>query len=1059
MRIALFLWMRLIFRPQNHAWRPLLCSLFLSVFATSMVVAQTIQGIVIDAGSGEPIIGATILEKNSDNNGTITDFDGKFELEAQTETPILVVSYVGFQTIEVPYNGEDQLTIQLSGGLALDEIVVTALGIEREKKALGYAVQEIGGPELVVARENNIANAISGKIAGLQVIRGSNGPAGSSKIVLRGNNSLTGDNQPLIVIDGIPMDNFTGATNNDFWAPSLDLGNGLGDLNPENIASMTVLKGASAAALYGSRAGNGVILITTKTGKAQPGLGITYSGTLGSSSIFLKPEFQNVYGQGSDGIYNVLSSQSWGPEIAGQSIELWDGSTGTMEAHDNLGNYFGSGTSWNHSLSFQQQVSESSSLFSSINYLSDKSMIPGATLERINLLTRAVSHFGHNDRWSTDVKVQYMKTGAENRPLNGHANISNSFSTMYLLPRSIDVTSFSEGVDEFGNMIWYLPSNAVNPYWAYRNNLNSDTRNRFMVNGVVKNQLTDWLTGEIRAGFDLYNTNSETKQYGGSPLSSTGRYGLGSNSFVEGNYSALLTATKDDLFGKLGGTINVGGNLMHQTHKGLSSNSGILVVPNLFSLNNGVDNPSVFQNFSERKINSLYGTVQFNYDGYLFLDITGRNDWSSTLSKENRSFFYPSVSTSWVFTDMIEANGGNLPQWLMFGKIRASYAAVGNDLPPYQLYNFYSIGNDPNGNTIASKNGTLYNPDVRSELIKSWEVGFDARLFENRLGIDFSYYKSNATRQLINIPLNPLSGYNAQKVNAGDIENKGFELTLNGTIFENIDGFTWDMSLNYAKNINTVVELTEDVSQYGLGVFDNMSILAVAGERYGEIWGTEYTRVTDESSPHFGKIIVDASGIPLGNAERVRLGNQQPDALVGFNNTFSYKNISLSMQIDGRFGGEIFSGTIRALQQTGSAAVTVVNGQREDIVFDGVYETEPGSGIYEVNTEPVSPQIYWTTITARTGNLGITEANIYDATNIRIRTMQINYTVPQNWIQNVGMQKLQIGASMNNVAMLTSHLNGVDPESVYATATNAVGFENLSPPTSRSIFFNLLVGF
>lgn len=1053
---SLFQRMEFVLRSYSQTWGMLICIFLVSAF-TASVNAQTIQGTITDAESGEPIIGATVMEKNTDNNGTITDFDGKFELVTQTESPVLVVSYVGYQNTEVAYDGEEMMNILLYSGLALDEIVVTALGIEREKKALGYAVQEIGGADLVVARENNIANAISGKIAGLQVIRGSHGPGSSSKIVLRGNNSLTGNNQPLIVIDGIPMDNFTGATNNDFWLPSADMGNGLGDLNPENIASMTVLKGASAAALYGSRAGNGVILITTKTGTTQPGLGITYSGTLGSSSLFMKPEIQSAFGQGSNGIYNVLGTQSWGPEITGQSIELWDGSTGNMQAHDNLENYFGSGTSWNHSLSFQQQVTDGTSIFSSINYLTDNSMIPGATLDRLNLLTRSVSHFGYDDRWTADVKVQYMKTSAENRPISGHQHISNSFSTMYLLPRSIDVTSFSEGADEFGNMIWFLPSNAVNPYWASRNNLNADTRNRFLVNGLVKNQLTDWLSAEIRAGFDLYTTNTESKLYGGSPLASTGRYSLGSNSFVEGNYSALLSATRDDLLGKLGGAVTVGGNLMHQTNKSLSSNSGLLVVPNLFSLNNGVDRPSVFQGFNERKINSLYGTVQFNYDGYLFLDVTGRNDWSSTLSPENRSFFYPSVSTSWVFTDMIEANGGNLPNWLMFGKVRASYAAVGNDLPPYQLYNFYSIGNDPNGNTTASKNGVLFNPDVKSELIKSWELGLDARLFENRLGVDFSYYKSNATRQLIDIPLNPLSGYNAQKVNAGDIENKGFELTLNGTILENIDGFTWEMSVNYSKNINTVIELTEDVTQYSLGGFDNFSILAVAGERYGELWGTEFMRVTDESSPHFGKVIVDASGYPLANPERVRLGNQQPDALLGFNNTFRYKNVSLSMQIDGRFGGEIFSGTNRALQQSGNAAETVIDGKRADIVYDGVVEQEGGG--YAVNTEPVSPQTLWNAITARSGNLGINEYNVYDATNIRIRTIQLNYSFPREMIRNIGMQKLQIGASMNNVAMLSSHLNGVDPESVYATATNAVGFENLTSPTSRSVYFNLLIGF
>lgn len=1034
---------------------PGLFFLFFTFFAGHLATAQSVTGTVVDAGNQEPIIGASILEKGT-NNGTTTDFDGRFELNLTTDEAVLVVSYVGYQAQEVEYKGEE-LLIELSGGLALDEIVVTALGIRREKKALGYSVQEIGGADLVVARENNIANAISGKIAGLQVVRSSNGPAGSSKIVLRGNNSLTGDNQPLIVIDGIPMDNFTGASNNDFWNPSIDMGNGLGDLNPENIESMSVLKGASAAALYGSRAGNGVILITTKSGTAREGLGITYSGTLGTTSLFMKPEFQNVFGQGNNGLYSNLSSQSWGPEIKGQPIELRDGTTSTMNQHNNLENYFSSGTSWNHSLTFDQKVSASTSVFSSLNYLTDQSMIPGAKLDRLNLMTRAVSNFGPEDSWTTDVKVQYIQSKAHNRPLSG-VNTSNPFATMYLMPRSVDVTRYSAGSDEFGNMIWYLSSNNVNPYWAYRNNLNQDSRDRFLVNGSVRNQITDWLFGEIRAGFDLYNTHTETKQYGGSPLSPTGRYSLGNNAFTEGNYSFLLSASQDNLFGKFGGTFNFGGNLMHQTSNNLSSNSGVLVVPNLFALNNGESNPTVDHGFSERKINSLYGTFQTNYAGFLFLDITGRNDWSSTLSKENRSFFYPSVSTSWVISDMIEAGGGNLPSWLMFAKIRASYAEVGNDLAPYQLFNYYNIGNDPKGNTTASKNDVLFNPDVKSELIKSWEVGFDARLFENRIGIDFAYYKSNATRQLLDIPLNPLSGYSSMKVNAGNIENKGFELALTGHVLENPDGFNWDMGINFSKNINTVVELTEGVSQYRLGGFENVSILAASGERYGDIWGTEFKRVTDASSTHYGKIIVDEAGIPLANSEVVRLGNQQPDAMVGFTNSFRYKNFSLSMLIDGRFGGKIFSGTNWALQNSGNAAETVVNGKREDIVFDGVIEQ--GEGKYAQNTTAVDPEIYWSTLATRSNvNLGVTEANLYDATNIRIRNVELNYNVPRSFIQRSGMQRLQIGASMNNVAMLKSHLKGIDPESVFATGTNAVGFENLSPPTTRSLYFNLVVGF
>lgn len=1032
----------------------LFASLLLCSIQVLLAQSQSVSGNIVDAENGMPLPGVNVVEKGT-SNGVSSDFDGNFTIEID-EGSILQFSMLGYITQEIEPEGSE-IQIELAPDTeALDEVVVTALGIKREKKSLGYALQEIGGESLTEARENNLANAMTGKVAGLQVVRGSNGPASSSKIVLRGNNSLTGDNQPLIVVDGVPMDNFTGAANNDFWNPSPDMGNGLGDLNPENIESMTVLKGASAAALYGSRAGNGVILITTKTGKTQEGLGISYSTNIGFQSIFSSPDLQSSFGQGANGQYDNQSGLSWGPKIEGQTVENAEGEQEQLQAYDNLDNYFDNGLNVNHSLSFQQQVSDGTSLFSSVNHLDDQSLIPGATLKRLNLMTRGVSVFGDKDNWKSDVKVQYIRSTAENRPLNG-VNVSNAFSTMYLLPRSLDVTKYERDTDEFGNMRWYVPSNSMNPYWAYRNNLNMDTRDRFMLNGSIRHDFNDWLYAEIKAGADLYTTNTESKLYSGSPLSPTGRYSLGKNTFRETNYNALISGSKDDIIGKWGAAVTLGGNLMEQESSLISSNAGELEVPNLFSLNNGIANPGVSQGYSNKKINSLFGTFQVNYDGFLFVDFTGRNDWSSTLSKANRSFFYPSVSTSLVISDMIKNTGGTLPDWITFAKIRASYAEVGNDLPAYQLFNFYNIGKDPNGNTTAGRNGTLYNPDVKSELIRSNEIGFDARFFNNRFGIDFSWYKTNATRQLINLPLNPLSGYGSVKVNAGDIENKGFELMLNGRILDNPEGFNWDMNLNFSRNVNTVNRLADGVSQYTLGGFDNVSILAVEGEPYGEIYGTKYQRVEDESSPYFGQIIVDEEGIPLASSDRERLGNQQPDFLLGFSNSFRYKNLSLSFLVDARIGGEIFSGTNRAIQNAGTGAQTVVNGNREDLVIDGV--VADGEGNFSPNTTGVSPQLYWMNLTERSGNLGINEANIYDATNVRLRSVNLRYDLPNRWIENTFFNQAYAGISANNVWMIDSNLNGVDPESVFATATNAVGFENLASPTIRTVFLNIGVKF
>ena len=1027
------------------------------IFCTYGLQAQTtVKGVVVDAASGLGLPGVSVVVKNT-TKGTTTDFDGNYNIEVSNAGSILQFSYLGFTTQEIAVKGQTVINVSLIEDVSkLDEVVVTALGIKRERKSLGYAVQELKGEGLTEARETNVANALSGKISGIQVIKGSNGPASSSKIVLRGNSSLTGDNQPLIVVDGIPMDNFTGADNTDFFNPSQDMGNGLGDLNPDDIESMSVLKGASAAALYGSRAGNGVILITTKTGKARKGLGITFSATTGFESIFIEPELQNQFGQGTENVYGNQSRLSWGPKITGQSVEDWKGDQTTLKAYNNLGNFYKGGFNQTYSLSFQQQVTDGTSLYTSANYLNDDSNIPGTTLERLNLTTRAVSKFGEGKKWTTDVKVQFINTKAGNRPLNG-ANNNNAFGTIAQLPISLDITQFKDSSDEFGKMRWFVTENAENPYWSAKNRLSNDARDRFLLNGSIKYDFTEWLSTEIKAGADIYTTTNESKLYSGSPGNNTGRYGFGKDSFIEKNFSFLMMANQDDIFGKFGGSATLGGNLMGRSSNYINASSGELVVPNLFSLNNGVNSPGVSQGSTERRTNSIYGTFQINYDGYLFVDFTGRNDWSSTLSKENRSFFYPSVSTSFVFTDMFTKQGVDLPGWLTFGKIRASYATVGNDLPPYQLYNSYFIGNDANGNTTAGTNNTLFNPDLRSELIKSKEIGFEGRFFKNRLGLDVAWYKSNATNQLIPLPLDPLSGYSAKMVNAGDVQNTGVELSISGKILHNPDGLNWDASINYSTNKNTIESLAADVTQYKLGGFDNLAVLAYEGGGYGEIWGTRFTRVEDKTSPFFGKIIVDGGGLPTASSNKFKLGNQQPKAMLGFTNNFTYKNLSLGFMIDARIGGEIFSGSNHALQKSGNAAATVINGERADIIVDGV--VSDGSGGFTTNSVGVSPQKYWTAITGRSGNLGINEANIYDATNVRLRNINLNYTLPSNWLGDTGIQAAKIGLSANNVWMLKNNLNGIDPESVFATSTNATGFEYLSPPTTSSVFLNVSLGF
>ncbi len=1023
-------------------------------------VKHTITGVVTDA-DGKPVPGVTITVKGT-ATAVSTDENGHYSIQADNSA-VLEASSVGYVDQDIKIGGNDTVNITLvsTGGKTEGEVVVTALGIKRERKSLGYAVQEVKGQALVEAREPNLVNDLSGKVAGLQVVRSGNGVSGSSQIVLRGNNSLSGLSQPLIVVDGIPISNATGRANNnnDFWNPTLDMGNGLSDINADDIESISVLKGPAAAGLYGSLGGNGVILITTKSGKKQQGLGITVSSSVGFSSIFTNPEIQSAYGQGSNGLFNATSPLSWGPEITGQTVTDWTGASVPMHAYNNVDNYFQTGIASNQNVSFQQQFG-GTSIYTSYNRMDNKDIVPGSKLVRNNITTRATTKFGKDEHWSLDAKVQFVNATANNRPLVGQ-NVNNAFATAYNLPRSLDITSFSNAVDAAGNMIWYQPGNNMNPYWSRQYNLNNDTRNRFLMNGTLKHQFTDWLTGEISGGADMYTTNTENKLYAGSPGNLTGSYGLGKQTYRQTNFSTMFTAKKDNLFGKLGGSVMVGGNLMAWENSSLSASAASLKVPNLFSVTNSTGNPSISQGYSQKKINSAYGSVELNYDGYLFVNGTFRNDWSSTLSKFNRSFFYPQIGLSYVITDMITRNGGSLPGWLSFAKLRGTYAQAGSDLDPYQLYNTYFIGNDPNTNTIAWRNTTLYNDSVKAQLMKSLEAGLEMRFFQSRFGIDLSVYKTNTTNQLIDLPMDPLSGYNARKINAGNVQNAGIELVADAKILTLADALNWNIAVNYSHNNNLIKSIYPGVPKYQIpgGSFDDIQILAVEGEKFGEIYGTQFARVTDEGSSSYGQLLLSATGLPqvANGGDRVRLGNQQATGLLGVTNSFAYKNFGLSFQVDARFGGKIFSGTLAAMERSGTAGMTVINGSRDSMIVNGVILNETTKQ-YEPNTKKVSAQQYWGAM-AGNGNIGITEANLYDASNVRIRNIQLSYNFPKKMLSGSFIQRAAVSVSCNNVWLISSHMHGVDPESVYATGTPAVGFENGSAPTSRTFFVNFTLGF
>lgn len=1015
---------------------------------------KTVAGSIIDS-SGTPVASATIQEKGK-QNFTTSDATGQFKITVATNA-MLRISYAGFETVEVSADNATNIILHAKSN-AMEGVVVTALGIKRERKALGYSVQEVKGETLSAIKDPNLTNELSGQVAGVQIVRSGNGPAGSSQIRLRGNNSLSGISQPLIVVDGVPVSNNTGRSGvgatNDFYNPSLDGGNGLSDINPDDIATLTVLKGPAGAALYGSLGGNGVIIITTKTGSKQPGAGITVSSSIGFENIFTSPKQQNVFGQGSNGIYDPTSVLSWGPQMTGQTVTSWDGKSVPYQKYDNTHNYLNSGLMSTQNISFSQQFN-ATSVYASYSRLDDKSIVPGAKLSRNNITARAVTKLGANQRWTLDTKIQFINANAYNRPLEGR-NDNNIFLTLNTFPRSLDIRQFANSVDSSGKQVWYRGGNTSNPYWAKQYLLNQDTRNRYIMYGSLKYQFTSWLDATVIGSADMFTTAGSAKQYYGAPGNLPGSYSISNDNYTQTNYSTLITAKKENLFGKIGGSLSIGANMKAEKDNQFSAGAGTLRVPNLFTINNAQGNPSFNQIFSEKRINSWYGTLDANYDGYLFLNATYRNDYSSALSKANRSFSYPSVNLSYVFTDMIDRMGGSLPSWISFGKVRAGYATAGNDLPAYQLNNTYFIGLDPNNNTTAYPNSTLYNPDVKSELIKSLELGAEMRFFHNLVGFDFTWYKSNATNQIITLPMDPLSGYTGRIINAGNIQNTGIEVSADARILESSspNKLGWTLSLNYAHNNNTIKSLYPGVNQYPLGGFDQIQIVAQAGQRYGQIYGTKLLRVTDTKDPNYGQLILSGAGLPQQGKDTL-LGNQQQRHIIGLTNKFQYKHFSLSVLMDASLGGKMYSFTLSSMESAGTAANTVVNGKRDSMVVAGVVAT--GANTYAPNTTKISPQQYWAAL--GTGNTGITEANLYDASSIRIRNVQLSYSLPKSVLGKSPIQKASLAFACNNVWLISSHMHGIDPESSFATGTTATGFESGSIPSTRTYYFTLSLGF
>ncbi len=1004
----------------------------------------TVKGVVTDA-TGEPLAGATVSEKGT-TNGTMTGVDGDFTLSVASNGT-LTVTYVGFHSKEVEVNGQTTFKVSLiEDSKVLDEVVVTALGIKRDRKSLGYAMQEVKGDNLTETRDANVANSLAGKIAGVQIKQSGTGVGGSTRIVIRGNNSIAGNNQPLVVVDGVPIDNFSSKTD-DYWGNSLaDKGSGISDISPDDIESISVLKGPAAAALYGSRAGNGVVMITTKKGTSGKGVGITFNTNLTIDNPMQTPEYQNVYGQGSNGSFDNNQFGSWGPKMDGQTAEMALGKYPYSARDNNLyKDFLRTGSSWTNSLDVSKN-SEDMTFRASATRLDNKAVVPNSGMDRTSLTVRTTAKLA---KWlSVDFKVNYINQNTKNR-IALAADPNNIFYDYLMMPRSI---GFSDWEPYRGNdwkradgkpAAYVLDHGSAprSPYWSTERNRNSDKRDRYISFAALDFTFTDWLSLKLRTGMDNYNFRYETIRATGNPYwEQGGSYRVQQEGFKELNSDFLFTAKGNA--GKFGVLGTFGGNIMYRSTSFTNSWSGELEIPDFYSITNGKAHQAVEASTSRKEINSLYATASLSWDNYLYLDLTGRNDWSSTLPKDNYSYFYPSVGASWVFTQMLENMGHNTGP-LTFGKLRASWAQVGNDTDPYMLRDYFTTLYDIKGGiyNVTNKNW-IANPDLKNETIESWELGLELRGFDNRLGVDLSYYKKNAKDQILKISVPAATGYQYKMINAGNIQNKGWELALFGTPVKTASGFQWETLLNWSKNENKIVSLSKDTKKQILSDGTGISFLQIVAEEggsYGDIYGYAYERNKD------GSILIGDNGIPVRASEMKKLGNNQPEWMMGWTNTFTYKNLSLSFLIDLNYGGDVYMGSIQTGTRYGNLAMTLDG--RDGMVVPGLLANGTA------NSTSVTAQKYWTEIS------GITEAFMYDATNARLRELNIGYTFPRSLLTKTPFSGLKVGFVARNLFMIYSKTKGFDPEAGFSNGNTVQGVEFGSMPTMRSLGFNVNVSF
>ena len=1009
-----------------------------------------VKGTVIDGDTNETLPGVNIQIKGT-SNGTSTDLDGNYSLNVNDSDAVLIFSFIGYANQEITVNNRSIINVQMEASLeTLSEVVVTALGIERETKSLGYASQNITGEQLTQARETNVINSLSGKIAGVQINQAGTGVGGTSKVVIRGFSSIDGNNSPLYVIDGVPMQNPQGGG---AQFGGVDYGDGISNINANDIESMNVLKGASATALYGSRGQNGVIMITTKKGKARKGIGVEINSNYTIEQGLVFPEFQNKFGRGSNGNYPIVDGtfndgtiDNWGPLMKGQLLPNWTGDTTAYSPQpNNIEDFFRLGSTLSNSLALSGGNDKTQARVS-ISHLKNKGIMPNSELERLNINLNVSTEL--TDKITLDAKANYIKQDVFNRP-NLALSPDNPMNSLISMPRNIRLADLKNFQTPLGEPRLYTngaSTNWQNPYWAVNLNTNDDTRERIIGYLKLEYQISEWLKVHLRSGTDYYydfrqNRNASNTIYRISPDQSFYREYYGRNSEIN---TDILFSSFNKINEKWSLSANLGANALHINSKNTTTTAQGLNIPNFFVMQNALSSVTS-EGIGEKKVYSIYGAATVEYNNYLFIEASARNDWSSALPPDNWSYFYPGVSASFVLTDAIDINWG----LMNFGKIRGSVAGVGNDTSPGRLQTLFTVNTlNHGGQTFGQIAPTRATTDLKPERTTSIEAGFDLGFFQNRVKTSFTYYTAGTTNQILAVPVSKPSGFDNVLFNAGLIQNEGIEITLDLTPVE-LDNFQYDTYINFTKNVSTVKELADDVEVYPLGneygQF-NVQILAEVGGEFGDIYANK-SYLRDSVS---GERIIGPEGFPL-EAGRKKIGNYQPDFLMGWGHNLKYRNFTFSVLFDARKGGDIFSYSNATAAFNGNAFNTR-NDRLEWYAGAGGYIAEGINQDGSPNTIEVDPQSYWQIVGGRSTLFG--EEFIYDGSFIKLREMTLGYTFPENFLGNNFIRNLRVSLVGRNLFILYKNTPGFDPEATF-TSGNDQGIEAFAFPSTRSVGLNI----